>query len=58
MVLSVCVAAVFCTTSLQMSETLDIVICTGFYCFAVFCFLRSFIKVIFHCTVFLLVVHA
>lgn len=52
-----CVAAVFCTTSLQMSQTLDIVKCTGFYCFAGFCFHRSFIKVIFHRAVFPLVVH-
>lgn len=48
--LFLCVAAVFCTTSLQISQTLDIVKCTGFYCFAGFCF-HSFIKVIFHCAV-------
>lgn len=42
-----CDAAVFRTTSLQKSQTLDIVKCTGFYCFAGFCFHRSFIKVIF-----------
>ncbi len=43
-----CDAAVFRTTGLQKSQTLDIVKCTGFYCFAGFCFHRSFIKVIFH----------
>lgn len=48
-----CDAAVFRTTSLQKSQTLDIVKCTGFYCFAGFCFHRSFIKVIFHCATFL-----
>lgn len=51
-----CDAAVFRTTSLQKSQTLDIVKCTGFYCFAGFCFHRSFIKVIFQRAAFLPVV--
>lgn len=51
-----CDAAAFCTTCLQKSQTLDIVKCTGFQCFAGFCFHRSFIKFIFHCAAFLSVV--
>lgn len=47
-----CDAAVVCTTGFLKSLTLDIVKCTGFYCFAVFCFHRSFNKVLFHSAAF------
>lgn len=46
----------FAPLAFKKSQTLDIVKCTGFYCFAGFCFHRSFIKVIFHRAAFLPVV--
>lgn len=51
-----CRASEFLTTSLQ-AQTLNTVDCTGFSCCSDVSFHRSFIKLIFHSAVFLLVVY-